>query len=416
MNLQALVEQALRGETTFVESKTAAVLGDRMEPHPEQIAKALVALANARGGQLLLGVDSEREQITGIADEQLKPLLQKLDGILHDLVRPPLYFAAVDHGSVMDTSGAAHTVVAVDVPRSLFVHEVRGTAWIRIGSSARELKGDARARLEMQRSQTRLLRFDEMPVPACTLDDLNPVAVARLCQAARVRDLAALRLLSDVDGVMVPCVSAVLLLSDAPWRWLRGAYVQAAVFRGTRNNPDDQVDAQRFEGPLERQLIETWQFCKRYTRMRVRKDPARLDLPEYDELAIFEAMANALVHRDYSIPGTPVMVSMYDDRLEIQSPGSLPNTMTLESMQRIPMPRNDLLVAVMSRYYKTDLFGSERYLIEGRLFGVEAILERSLALSGRLPLYELIDSLAVRLTLYPALANTTQPMASEVQP
>ncbi len=403
MNIRAIIEHVLRGESTLVEAKLVSLDGDRLSPHPESLARTLAAFANARGGQLVLGVDSERQIIDGIKRDQLQGILQKLDGILVDTIKPPLYFSAVDHGQVVDSDGVEHTIVVVDVPKSLFVHEVKGKTVIRVGTSTRELSGDARSRLEMQRSHSKLLHFDEMPIPGCKLSDLSPALVESLLTSARVSDLRALRLVSQVFDLVQPVVGAVLLLTAEPFRWLRGAYIQAEIFRGRDKDPSQQVDAQRFEGPLDQQLIDCWKFCKRYTRVRMIKDPARLDIPEYDEVALFEAIANAVVHRDYSITGSPIMVSMYDDRIEIVSPGGLPNTMTLESMRTLPMPRNELLVGLLSRYYRTRLLGAERHLVEGRLFGVQQILDRSTALSGRTPLYQLRDEPPmVGLTIYAA--------------
>ena len=78
------------------------------------------------------------------------------------------------------------------------------------------------------------------------------------------------------------------------------------------------------------------------------------------------------------------------------------NTMALETMRLHPIPRNDLLLGVLARYYKTDALGPERYLVEGRRYGVPQILSRSLDISGREPVYSLIDTLAVQLTIFPA--------------
>ncbi len=402
MNLQSLVDRVLAGETTVLEAKSVAIVGKNLEPHPDSIAQELAALANANGGHLLLGVDSERARVTGVAPEQLPEIVKRLDAILNDAIRPPLYFSTLDHGMVIDADGAERRVIAIEVPKSVFVHDVKGVAYVRVGTSKRTLDSEARARLSMQRSQSKLMRFDEMPLPQCAISDLNPESVTRLLANARVTTLSALKLLSKLGDALVPNVAAALLLSDAPQQWLRGAYIQAAIFRGTRNDPAQQVEASRFEGPLDQQIVQAWQFCKRYTRTLMHKNPARLDTPEYDELALFEAIANAVVHRDYSMPGTPVMLTMFDDRLEIMSPGALINTMTLESMRSIPMARNDLLVAILSRFFKTTLFGEERAIIEARNIGVPQILQRSLALSGREPIYELIESLAVKLTIFPA--------------
>lgn len=405
MNLQNLVDLALKGEKTKIEAKTVALTSKGfLEPNPISIAQELAALANASGGHLVLGVDSERHRLVGIAPADLQDIIKKLDGILFNNVRPPLYFCELDFGTVVDSDGNTHEIIVIEIPKSLFIHDVDGVTWIRVGTSKQKLDADARARLAMQRSHSKLMHFDELPVPRCAMADLDTAAVKQLLVSSRVANLRSLRLTDERNGEPVPVVATVLLLTERPSDWLRGAYVQTEVFRGTSKVPENQVDAKRFEGSLETQLLDAWAFCKRHSRVRTLKDPARLDVPEYDEIALFEALANAVVHRDYSISGSPILVSMFDDRMEIVSPGGLPNTMTLESMRSLPMARNELLVGILSRYYKTTHLGAERFLIEGRLFGVQQILERSKALSGREPTYELIDTLAVKLTIYPAHA------------
>ena len=84
-------------------------------------------------------------------------------------------------------------------------------------------------------------------------------------------------------------------------------------------------------------------------RVAARKDPARVNLPQYSERALFEAIVNAVVHRDYSISGIRIRLSMFEDRLEIQSPGSLPNNLTLESMEARQATRNEVLTSVLAR-------------------------------------------------------------------
>lgn len=402
MNLQAIVDRALRGETTSIEAKAVSLAAGRLEPHPESIAQELAGLANSAGGHLVLGVDSERHRLTGVRSDELQDIIKRLDAILFDAIRPPMYFSELEFGTVVDQDGNPFDVIVIAVPKSLFVHDVNGVTWIRLGTSKRRMDADARARLAMQRSHSKLMHFDELPVSQCGVSNLDESLIGTLLASSQAADLASLRLLAVRDGMPVPVVTAILLLTKDPSFWLRGAYVQAEVFRGVHRDPSNQVDFKRLDGPVDQQILEALSFCMRHSNVGMLKDPARKDLPAYDELAVYEALANAVVHRDYSMSGSAIVVSLFSDRLEITSPGSLPNTLTLETMRAAPMARNDLLVGLLARYYKTRRFGEERSLIESRHFGVRQILERSQKLSGREPVYELIEMLAVKLTIFPA--------------
>lgn len=406
MNFQELADRALLGECTSLEAKSVAMVDGKLEPHPDSLAQELAGLANAHGGHLLLGVDSERHVVTGVASDQLGAIIQRVDHILYELVQPPIYDCRLEFGTVVDPNGLAHTIIVIDVARSLYVHDVKGLTYIRVGTSKRRMDSDARSRLAMQRSQSKLMRFDEMPVPRCTRDDLDPDLVSELLENTKVPDLESLRLLTQVEGVATPNVTAVLLLTAQPSRWIRSAFLNCEIFRGIAREPANQVDFQRFEGPIPQQILNAFAFCRRHTRVRMIKDPARIDLPEYDEIAVFEALSNAVVHRDYSQFGAPVTVSMYDDRMEITSPGALVNSLTVESIALYAAARNETLVNLLSKFYRTRVVGEERYLIEGRRFGVPQIIQRSKAVSGREPRYDLIADLAVRLTIFAAPAPT----------
>ena len=97
---------------------------------------------------------------------------------------------------------------------------------------------------------------------------------------------------------------------------------------------------------LDRQITHALAFTVRNMRVAARKDPAREDLPEYSRNALFEALVNAVVHRDYAIRGSRIRLSMFEDRIELCSPGSLPNNLTVESMGERQSTRNEVLTSV----------------------------------------------------------------------
>ena len=158
-------------------------------------------------------------------------------------------------------------------------------------------------------------------------------------------------------------------------------------------------------GPLNRQIVDAVDFARKNMRIAARKEPARIDMPEYSDKAIFEAMVNAVVHRDYSIRRSRIRLSMFEDHLEIQSPGSLPNNLTVESMGTRQITRNEALASLLGRMPAGDVGGSEerRYFMERRGDGVSIIRRETLELCGTPPEFRLIDESEVRLTIPAAL-------------
>ena len=133
-----------------------------------------------------------------------------------------------------------------------------------------------------------------------------------------------------------------------------------------------------------------------------KKDLGRVDYPQYSRRAVFEAIVNAVAHRDYSIHGARIRLFMFADRLELCVPGPLPNTMSIEAMTSMSLPRNDVLCSLLARIpvHAPDL--ERAYLMDKRGAGVDVILNESLVLSGRLPLYRQIADMELQLTIYAA--------------
>jgi predicted HTH transcriptional regulator len=116
---------------------------------------------------------------------------------------------------------------------------------------------------------------------------------------------------------------------------------------------------------------------------------------------VFEAITNAVAHRDYSIPGSKVRLRLFDDRLEIFSPGMLPSTMTPESLPLRQACRNELVASLLASCPVGPSAGvsHRRYIIDRRGEGVPLILSRTLELAGQLPQYRLIDNNELMLTI-----------------
>ena len=213
----------------------------------------------------------------------------------------------------------------------------------------------------------------------------------------------------DEAGIPRSTVAGVLLCTRNPEQHLPNACITAPRYRG-KDRASGQIDAQEITGPLNRQIADGVAFAIRNMHIAARKEPARVDLPQYSDKALFEAVVNAVAHRDYSMGASKIRLSMLEDRLEIQSPGSLPNNLTVDSMETRQATRNQALTSVLGRMPVGGVQGSEdrRYFMERRGDGVPIIMRESRALSGKLPQYRLINGSEVCLII-PAAAQEQSP-------
>jgi ATP-dependent DNA helicase RecG len=404
------------GEDSTLELKEVRVAGGRViAPHRNGLADELAAFANARGGVCVLGVEDGSRNVTGIEVGDLDRVEQHVHAACHDLIEPPLA-PHIERLWLPGDDGQPRAVIKVEVPRSLFVHRSPGGYLQRSGSARRQLRSEQLARLFQQRSQIGLVRFDEEIVADATLDDLS-AALWRRFKPAHSRDAKSVLLgklgmaRQDEAGVWRPTVSGVLMACEDPRRFLPNAYIQAVAYRGLTPIPEDaadfyQLDAKDIAGPLDAQVIEASRFVARNMKVAARKRLGRQDFPQYDLTAAFEAVVNAVAHRDYSIHGSKIRLRLFADRLELYSPGGLPNTLEPESLAYRQVARNETLASLLARcpippdaaWIET----TRTTFMDRRGEGVPVILARSKALSGKMPEYRLIDDSELLLTIQAA--------------
>ncbi len=186
--------------------------------------------------------------------------------------------------------------------------------------------------------------------------------------------------------------------------FIYNSFIQAVYYRSKEKDANYQLDAKDFTGPLDQQIIQTMKFVERYNAVAARKNIGRVDFPEYSMRAVFEAVVNAVVHRDYSKTGSKIRLFMFSDRLELYSPGMLANTLTVDNLRYSQATRNELLARLLSEITLDDDLGRQvvrRHFLERRGEGVGIILNESETLSGKMPIYELFDE-ELRLTIFAA--------------
>ena len=371
------------GEDSRWEFKRIDFRGDRpVGPDRDSLADELAAFANGHGGVMLCGVSDDGE-VQGMTRAQLDAVEQLVVNICPASIKPAIEIDTLR----LELDDRAF--LAVDVAAGYALHNSPGGSFRRAGSSKRKMMSDDQLRLAQQRGQARFLWFDKQPVPETGFGSLDESLWRPLLsvQGAAAPDLGLtkLGLLTDTAaGARLATVAGVLLCSRNPEEWLPNACITATRYRGT-DRASGQVDAQTIVGPLNRQIAEAVAFAVRNMQVTAHKDPARIDLPQYSERAIFEAIVNAVAHRDYSIRGSRIRLSMFADRLEIQSPGTLPNSLTVANIADRQATRNELLVSVLGRMPTGEVRGrgDRRYFMERRGDGVPIIMRETLGASGK---------------------------------
>ena len=411
-------QQVRLGEDSGLELKEARFHGNRVSaPHRDGLADGFAAFANSGGGRVVLGITDDREP-QSLTPAQLDLLADRVTEICSDSIAPPLDFSVYRVPAEPPGHGG---VLLVEISPGATVHRSPGGYFRRRGDSKRQMHPDEIRRLLQSRGQSDAAATDSQVVRNTGINSLSPDLWRRYA-SSRTTDPAEITLTKlkfakdDRHGALRATVSGVLLAAVDPREWLPNAFIQAVCYDGTRQDGNRQLDALDIGGPLDRQIRDATQFVVRNRRVAARKRPARSDVPQYHERAVFEAVVNAVVHRDYAVSGSKIRLFMFDDRLELYSPGGLCNSMTTEDLRTSQFTRNELLASRLGQCPVGDVPGSggREYFIERRGEGIGVIEDETFALAGRKPVFELIGERELKLVLPAASPPLPEGIAARV--
>lgn len=327
MTPNELRERILRWEDAHTDFK-------REVGHSDELAKDLVCFANGDGGQIIIGVDEGRN-IVGVDDPDR--VLLRADEVAFNLCSPPLIVAS--EVVILD----AKPVVVLTVPKGdeRPYATSNGRYYVRSGARCRPASRDQMLRL-FQASGS--FFYDEQRLFRLGLGDLDLDAVSRHLADAQEQDLGEdlprlLRAWRLYDGEH-PTVGGVVLFGRNPQAALESSKVVVGALAGT-DLGDDFIDRKDLSGGLFDVIDQVGTFLRLHLRTGheiVGFEPERRE--EIPFAALREAVVNALVHRDYTIPG-PVRIFVLTDRVEVRSPGRPPNSVDADAMRAgVHVPRN----------------------------------------------------------------------------
>jgi predicted HTH transcriptional regulator len=368
-------------------------------------------MANTEGGRVILGM--RRDGVVLGIDASRREILEQLVVNAATQACRPILEPVLDWVQLPGADGGARLCLVVEVPKSRYaVHQSTDGRFLkRIGTHRHPIPPDQLGRLLAERGL--LLPFEERPAPAVSLDALDDTRFARYLKQRfgdqdrldveqRTRWLVNLKLaVRDEHGVR-PTNAGVLLFCETPERWVGGAFIDVAAYRQATAD-GDTADSKRITGPLPEQIEQVLRYFRSSPLIATvsRKEAfGRRDLPAYVDVALQEAVVNAVVHRDYELAGSQTLVRLFPDRIEIQNPGNLHNTLTEENLYAgcQPIRRNQLLAGFL-RDYTSPLTGTS--FMEARGEGFLNLVRASERLSGRKPLLQRIGN-GVRLTVFAA--------------
>ncbi len=370
-----LLEIIANGENSGVEFKR-----DVVQAH--EFTRELVAFLNLDGGMVLLGVDDDGS-IAGLTRPTPEEWVMTA---CRDKIRPPV----IPFFEIIRDVDAGKSVAIVRVPRGLDVHSLwhnnKNNYFIRVGSQTREPSPEELSRLFQQRGD---FRADLRPVSGASLDELdlrrlqNYFRDIRQQEAPNEDDPVNWRTLLINTEIMVEegvTLSGLLLFGNNPNRFLPHAGIDAAAFPGETKDYA-VIERAGLRGPMtslrgpnglvDNGLVEqAVNFVRRNTPViaRLEDGARRIETPAYPDEVIRETVVNALIHRDYLMAGSDIELAIYENRLEVISPGRLPNGITVTRMRSgCRATRNQLLKDVMRDYGYLEHMGMgvPRKIIQG---------------------------------------------------
>lgn len=325
--LQTLREQVAAGEDSTRQFKFHI-------DNADSLAAEMTAFANANGGVIFIGVQDDGT-ISGITPQKVHDVNQLISNTASQHVRSPL---AVQTQNILLENG--NVVIALTIPAGMDkpYFDKKGVIWLKAGADKRRINSKEELRRLFQYSSQ--FHADELPTKA-GINKLDKLLFRDFLKERYDSDFPdthaeQLRLLQNLnlaanDGNLN--LAGVLLFAERPELLFPQFVAKGVRFPGIAVHADSYDDSEDFEGPLSRLFKDALAFVMRNLHKIQGKNGVNSQgTPEIPEQVFEELLVNALVHRDYLL-SAPVRIFIFDDRVEIISPGTLPNNLTIANIK-----------------------------------------------------------------------------------
>jgi ATP-dependent DNA helicase RecG len=376
-----IIDDINKGESKKTEFKSAMV-------DKKKFAKTIVAFSNTSGGKFIIGVADDKT-VVGVDSDAVPGLIDRISNIIDDTcapqIKPSIYAENVGGKIVVVTEifPGAHK------PYYIKSEGLADGVYIRIASTSRKANAGTIRELERERAN---IGFDE---EICHDYERNPANEERFFndfykytqRKIDEKDLVNLKLLKMYDGRLTP-TNGYILFTDVN-RHFDYILIKCARFKG--NDTSRFIDRKEIELPVYEQIEATVKFAEMYIALGCEFVGARrIDRYAIPMQAIREAVTNAVLHREYGKDDSSITVNIFDDRIEITSPGALPGMLDVE---QIKAGRSEIRNKAVARVLKEMGFieqwgtGIGRIISESRSFGVREPEFEEIGRSFRVTVY-----------------------------
>ena len=353
---------------------------------PKALAVPVVAMANADGGVLAIGVSDKTRTLEGV--DQNTEKLNELLRVPFDFCNPSIPVTC-SYLPCKDKDGNENHILLMEIPASMYLHTNQADeAFMRVGDKSRKLSFDERVQLMYDKGER---FYEDTAVYGATVDDINMDAVAEYTRLVGYSKTP-LEYLRENNGFVTTnkqgeedvSTACILLFGKNPQEFFPRARTRFIRYEGV----DEKVGAEMnvikdvtFEGTILNQVRKTIDFIETQVREHtyLGQHGQFVTRRDYPEFVIQEMTVNSVCHRAYSIKGTEIQIKMFDDRLVFESPGKLPGMVKPTNIRNTHFSRNPKISAFLKAYHYVKEYGEgvDRIYRELEANGTSAISFRT---------------------------------------
>ena len=326
---------------------------------PSDLAQHFSAFANAGGGAIIIGIDDKTHKIEGlhgISEDKINDFLNAPRNYCRPMPRYQEEFLPV-----VNADGDPDRLLIFHIEESTdqVIRTVNESTWLRIGDKTVEMRGDNLRNLEYAKNAR---HYEDEINKDATIEDLDKELLSQYFDLIKAekgqieKTLNARGFIKKVDNQNYLTNAAVLLFAKNINQFYPNCRIRFLRYDGTFAQPGTKINIIRdtsIEQPLLKIIDEAKKFIatqlREFTMLNVKTGRFQT-VPEYPEFAWQEGIVNAVTHREYGLSGVYIKVSMYDDRLEIESPGKLPSIVTVNNIRETRYARNPRISRVLTEF------------------------------------------------------------------
>lgn len=377
-NLLLKIKQAIiDGESLFVEFKQEL-------PNIDALTAEICAFANTEGGIIVLGV-MDNGEIKGLNSNQTKQLEEQIMNIARQNIIPEISLSFCIHEI------NKKKIIGIEIPKSLSrPHQTnKGIFYIRVGTTKRKASKEELGRIYQDAG---IIHYDQCGIHGSSIKDIDQDKVNQYFHQVYNKDIyneqisleqlfCNLKILKQNNDQSTATVGGLLLFGKEPQKFLPQAVIKLAKFQG-KDIASKMIDKKEIKDDLIAQINQTEKFIQFYMKKPSEIEGfKRMYKTEYPVEAVREVVINAIAHRNYSITGVSIRIFMLEDRIEIYSPGRLPNTITLENLLYAQQTRNNFIVRILDNLNYIESLGT----------GIQKIVRLMKEKNNTEPKFEILD-------------------------